>query len=769
MVYDNDVKFHLGYWDSALSDSEAKHLADLLNSTLVNIMEDIERPVGSLDNVPEKSNSASSGVSSNIYTPQVKSGTSGNIIKEITQQTYPAEMRDFDKGQLSGKEEALRQAWIDVLEVNPDAVTRTTSLRSLGVDSYLAIQIVRRVQDFGLELKFADALSGMTLATMAARLTPAVFARSDASQSSFAVTTLLSPIGNSNSSSASTDHFDNHSSSTDNDAHSGKATPSDSQSSTSAKDLVSAQASAEKIPSGVLIELTAGKLPLATVVIDPVHSAAAESADEPGGAATPPCHSFELCWETIEDLVPATPVQAAMLESQQRLLTPNLYVPRAIWRVNGLTKAAGSQTLIQAWQRVVDTHACLRTVFVRTVTDSDFRYSQLVLKSVDTCVQHLEAKSEQDALKLLADHTPAATAFRSEKGLRPAHVLTLCHITGSDEDDTADDQFIFDLSINHALSDAVSSAVILRQLATICGSAAGDSKTSITLPTITPYSDIQRSQDLLGDSSRSKGKEYWASYLDNAEPCHFPSGVNTSATPLGKVGKVSVHFERSSELRDYTMATGITASTFFRTAWAMLLAKWLGRTDVCFGYVVSGRDASVPGIEEIVGPVLNILPCRANVTSARNRTRYQDTSEKKDAIELEMLLDKIQTDLFESLPHQLNSSTFVDNSTSPGTSMFNTLVNFRNSGLSRISKTERTTPGDHTTMGTESVFSKIEDFEVLWYEDPMEVSFLFVLFFSKHFPIFSNVYKTIFILHICYQWRWNNLTNSFLYFSSTSF
>jgi hypothetical protein len=360
------------------------------------------------------------------------------------------------------------------------------------------------------------------------------------------------------------------------------------------------------------------------------------------------------------------------------------------------------------------------------------------LKNSDACIQHLEAKSEHEALKLLVDHTPAATAFCPEKSLRPAHVLTLCHITGSDEGVTADHQFIFDLSVSHALSDAVSSAVILRQLAAICGSIAGDSKTFMSLPSSTPYSDIQLSHEQRRDTSRSEGREYWKSYLNNAEPCYFPSGVNTSATPLGRVGKVSILFERSSELRDYTMATGITASTFFRTAWAMLLAKWLGRTDVCFGYVVSGRDVPVPGIEEIVGPVLNILPCRANVTSTSNGTLYQKTAEKKDPKELELLLDKIQTDLFESLPHQLSSSTFVDNSTSPESSLFNTLVNFRNSGLSRISKAETATPEGHTSKGSESVFSKIEDFEVLWYEDPMDVSFIFVLFSSKCFSTFST-------------------------------
>ncbi|KAM0205673.1 hypothetical protein ACHAQI_008962 [Fusarium lateritium] len=705
------------YWDSALSEPEAQNLADLLNSTLVRIMEDIERPVASLGNIPVKPNSSSPKMSSSMFTPPANP-----VIAEGIRNAKAAEASGI-KRPLSSKEEGLRQAWIDVLEVNPDTVTHTTSLRPLGVDSYLAIQIVRRVQDFGLELKFSDALSGMNLASMAARLTPTIVTQGDASQSTSVATSLSPTIGILNYSSNFTDSFDSHSSNADNGFHSGEATTGDSRSNASAEELGSVQAPIEKIPSGILIELTPDKPPLATVVMEPFHSAGATLADELRDAPPALFGSVELGWETIEHLVPVTPVQQAMLESQQRLLTPNLYVPRAIWRVNGLTKTAGSKKLIEAWQSVVNTHACLRTVFVRTVTGGDGRYHQLVLKKADTYIQHLEARSEYDALKLLVNHVSSATGVSQEQGLRPAHVLTLCHITGSDQDVDDGDQFIFDLSISHALSDAVSSAVILRQLAAICGNTYGNSGTFTPLPSSAPYSDIQRPYNLRDILSRNDGKEYWISYLKNSEPCYFPRGVNTSATTLGKVGKVSIHFERLSELKAFTMSTGITASTFFRTAWAMLLARWLGRADVCFGYVVSGRDASVPGIEEIVGPVLNILPCRVNVTSARKETLQQGLSEKtkvEEAMALELLLDKMQTDLFESLPHQLSSSTFVDNATRPESSMFNTLVNFRNSGLSKISQVDRTTQGDYTTTGTESVFSKIEEFEVLWYEDAMD-------------------------------------------------
>ncbi|KAF5679391.1 peptide synthetase [Fusarium heterosporum] len=715
-VIGNDVRFHLGYWDSAISKCEATHLADLLSRTLVTILEDVEKKIGSLSKLLGSTKSVSSDATLGISLP-VKSQSSLDAIEEDPRQSQATKVNGVEKRSLSDREEALRQAWVDVLAVNADVVNHTTSLRSLGVDSYLAIQIVRRVQDLGFNLGFSDALSGMTLSGMAACLTPTTLTHT-ASELPPVTTALLSDID-----SPAYDEDAGHCKpSNNNSTQSGSINGSGLKSSGLSRKPISTQPTTNKVPSGVLIELTPNNLPLATLIMKPdQQNPMREPAAEIRTTCVAPVTSFELAWEGVEDFLPATSVQQAMLESQKRLSAPNLYVPRAIWRVNGLTKAAGCETLVKSWQRIVTMHACLRTVFVRTEVSGICRYNQLVLRNVDARIQHFEAESESEALKLLMDHQPAATAFSHDQSLRPAHVLTVCHITGKDEHAVGGDEFIVDLSISHALSDAVSSAVVLRQLAAMCGSAACDSKAStVSLPSSAPYSDIQRSYDLRDIAHRNEGKEYWRSYLHGAVPCHFPTAMNISAASLSKVGKVSVCFERSSELRSYTMATGITASTFFRTAWAIILAKWLGTTEVCFGYVVSGRDVSVPGIEEIVGPVLNVLPCRVNIVDMNNGIMHQGTSEKKDAIVLELLLDKIQTDLLESLPHQLSSSTFVNNATYPESSMFNTLVNFRNSGLSRLSKTQKKTPVSHASNGTDSVFGTIEDFEVLWYEDPMD-------------------------------------------------
>ncbi|KAJ4249123.1 hypothetical protein NW762_012457 [Fusarium torreyae] len=725
MVSDNHVGFHLGYWDTALSEDKAEQLAGLINSTLNSIMEDIERHVGSLNGILGKVEPVSSTSSSNTSAGPINRDNGFNVTDEGVQRVEGTEGDTPRNRSLLGQEEALRQVCVDILGINPDIITHSTRLRSLGVDSYLAIQIVRRVQDFGLELKFADALSGMTLERMAARLTPTTIARSAVPESSspsgppdsVTITTALPPfIKIATSPSASTE---NHTSSASDDSRVRVPSLDSSDSSDSkTKETVPTPALINNTPSRILFKPEPNSLPLVTVDLEQGRSSRSpKPTDKPRETSTVPSDSLELGWGSIESLVPTTNVQQAMLRSQQRLSTANLYMPRAIWRVKGLADSVGIRTLEEGWQRVVGMHSCLRTVFVRIDASDGCRYYQLVLKNISPCLKFIEADSEIDALKLLVDRPPDASDFPHQQELTPAHILTICHITGTGH-------LMFSLSISHALSDAVSSAIILQQMSAICGSASSQDEDPMLLPSSPPFSDIQRYYDLREVASRDKAVEFWDTYLSGVEPCHFPCGVNSSSSSLGELDKVSVDFKRTSELRNYTMATGITVSTVFRTAWALLLAKWLARTDVCFGYVISGREASVARIEDIVGPVLNILPCRVNAIGKINDIWQQHIpfkTEMEEARGLEPLLDKVQDDLLESLPHQFASPTLLANATHHESSMFNTLVNFRNNGLSGIFKVEGTKLTDSQPANrTQSIKNNVVGFEVLWYEDPMD-------------------------------------------------
>lgn len=55
---------------------------------------------------------------------------------------------------------------------------------------------------------------------------------------------------------------------------------------------------------------------------------------------------------------------------------------------------------------------------------------------------------------------------------------------------------------------------------------------------------------------------------------------------------------------------GITFASLAKAAWAFVLAQLSGLSDVVFGHVVSGRNLLLEGIDQIVGPCINVVPVR---------------------------------------------------------------------------------------------------------------------------------------------------------------
>ncbi len=60
----------------------------------------------------------------------------------------------------------------------------------------------------------------------------------------------------------------------------------------------------------------------------------------------------------------------------------------------------------------------------------------------------------------------------------------------------------------------------------------------------------------------------------------------------------------------------VTVASLISSAWAIVLSRITGEEDVVYGQVVAGRNSDIPGISEMVGPCLNIVPVRALTPSA---------------------------------------------------------------------------------------------------------------------------------------------------------
>ncbi|WP_019813088.1 non-ribosomal peptide synthetase, partial [Saccharomonospora saliphila] len=82
-----------------------------------------------------------------------------------------------------------------------------------------------------------------------------------------------------------------------------------------------------------------------------------------------------------------------------------------------------------------------------------------------------------------------------------------------------------------------------------------------------------------------------------------PAAVHATATTLPA--------EVTTRLRECAAEHGLTLNTVVQGAWALLLGRLTGRTDVVFGATVSGRPPELAGVEDIVGLLINTVPVRA--------------------------------------------------------------------------------------------------------------------------------------------------------------
>lgn len=116
---------------------------------------------------------------------------------------------------------------------------------------------------------------------------------------------------------------------------------------------------------------------------------------------------------------------------------------------------------------------------------------------------------------------------------------------------------------------------------------------------------------------RPKAMAYWKKVLQGAtlnpiESKLLPRGTVPDAPPK------RVLVEGFTPLPH--LPGNITTATLTSAAWAMLVSHITGAQDIVYGHIVTGRNSALPGVEEIVGPLLNVMPVRVNLANIRTPT-----------------------------------------------------------------------------------------------------------------------------------------------------
>lgn len=341
--------------------------------------------------------------------------------------------------------------------------------------------------------------------------------------------------------------------------------------------------------------------------------------------------------DDIEDIYPCSPMQQGLLISQNR--GSGSYAVESLFEISSRVGSAtvDAQRLVKAWQSVVDRHSILRTIFIKSICQ-DGLFDQALLKVAKACTSIIDA-GNQDPLEVLKNIPAVSLADK-----RPQHSLTICT--------TPSGRVLCKFEISHVLIDGSSTDILFQDLAS-----AYDGQL--------PETSSMRYRDFVSyiqKQPRNEALDYWRGYLEQVEPCFFPSLNQSDERQLGSVSAEIDGFE----IAKFCRATGVTPANILQTAWGLVLQWYTGTSDVCFGYLTSGRDLPLQGIEDAVGLFINMLVCRINATPN---------------MQLEELVKKTQASFIDGLDQQHCSLAQIHHSLGlAGQPLFNTVMSLQSVG-----------------------------------------------------------------------------------------
>jgi len=348
--------------------------------------------------------------------------------------------------------------------------------------------------------------------------------------------------------------------------------------------------------------------------------------------------------DNVENIYSCTPMQQGILLGQSQ--NKSYYAVHVTREAKLDSSRVDVHRLLLAWRDVVDRHSMLRTIFVESVCDGS-SFDQIVLRTIKAEVIHWMCE-ESEALDTL-ECQAAMQTISSE----PAHRLSVC--------ETYSGRVFCKLEISHALVDGRSMQLLFRDL-----SLAYNRETKLSKAA--PYSHYV---DYVQNQPGELSIQYWTEYLRGASPCEFPILID-ELKEEDRLSSIQIVVDDLSDMMKLLAERGLTISTILHTAWGLVLQSYTGLDSVCFGYLSSERDALIDGLQDAVGPIINMLPCRIDLAHSDKLTH---------------VLEQVQTGFLGSLAHRSFSLADVyHNLGLSHTALFNTVLSFQNNTGDLFSK-----------------------------------------------------------------------------------
>ncbi|WP_370963939.1 non-ribosomal peptide synthase/polyketide synthase [Amycolatopsis sp. cg9] len=354
----------------------------------------------------------------------------------------------------------------------------------------------------------------------------------------------------------------------------------------------------------------------------------------------------------VEDIYPLTPLQAGMLFHSLVDHGSNAYFDQFRLRLAGVGDPAA---LAEAWQRVVDRTPILRT---STVWDGVDEPLQRVHRDVRVPVTHHDWRGRQpeEQQAALTDLLAADLAAGMDLTSPPLMRLAIARLT--------DDEVQLLWTSHHVLLDGWSTAQVFGEVVEQYAAIA-DGRAARLVPR-RPFRDYLA---WLADQDHSEAENHWRAALSEfTTPTPLPYDRQPREAHRAESADavlVELTPEESAGVHAAAKAAALTVNTVVQGAWAVLLSRYAGESDVLFGTTVSGRPENLPGVEAMIGMFINTVPTRVEVRSGQPAAEW---------------LRELQTAQAEARRHDFLALSQVQafSGVPAGTALFDSVVVFEN-------------------------------------------------------------------------------------------
>ncbi len=311
----------------------------------------------------------------------------------------------------------------------------------------------------------------------------------------------------------------------------------------------------------------------------------------------------------VEDLYPLAPLQQGILFHSLYTAGSELYFEQLTATLDGALDLAAFK---RAWQRVVERHAALRTIFLWRGVEAPL---QLVRRNVELpwTIEDWRDPESVDSAGRWREYLAADRARGFDLGDRngaPLLRLGLARI--------GEARHLLVWSFHHLLLDGWCFSLLLSEVFALYEAFRQPGGREPLLPRPRPYRDYIA---WLGTRHSSEAEGYWRRTLQGfTVPTPLP--FDHPAAPAGiraddyAEQRLVLPPSRVAGLEAVAQRLRVTPNILVEGAWALLLSRYAQTSDVLFGHVVSGRPAELAGVETMVGLFINTLPVRVRVPEA---------------------------------------------------------------------------------------------------------------------------------------------------------